>query len=104
MYLALSPLSVTLYKKREIKKYIIIVKKNTYGSLVHYSIFSPPLDDSCLSFNASSLYAGIFWFGSVGYTSFKLCMVLGLKFGCNDHTSIGLFTLSMVLRLISLPR
>jgi hypothetical protein len=86
VYLALSPLSVTLQKKerREIK-----IKIKTYGSVVHYSIFSPPLDDSCLSIHASSLYAGMFWFGSIGYTSFKLSMVLSLKFGCNDRTSIG---------------
>jgi hypothetical protein len=52
-------------------------------------MFSPLLDDSCLFFRASSLYAGMFWFGSVGYTSFKLSMVLSLKFGCNNQASIG---------------
>jgi hypothetical protein len=31
--------------------------------LLYYSMFSPLLDDSCLSFNTSSLYAGMFWFG-----------------------------------------
>ena len=54
-------------------------------------MFSFPLNDSCLSFHASSLYTSMFWFRSVGYTSFKLSMVLSLKFGCNDHASIGLF-------------
>ena len=32
---------------------------------------------------------GMFWFGSFGYTFFKLSNVLSLKFGCNDHTTIG---------------
>jgi hypothetical protein len=48
---------------------------------------TPLLDDSyplTLPF-----YAGMFWFGSIGYTSFKLSMVLSLKFRCNDHASIG---------------
>jgi uncharacterized membrane protein (UPF0182 family) len=34
-------------------------------------------------------YTSMFWFGSIGYTSFKLSMVLSLKFRCNDHTSIS---------------
>ena len=33
---------------------------------------------------------GMFWFGSIGYTYFKLSMVLSLKLGCNDHASVGL--------------
>jgi hypothetical protein len=64
-------------------------------------MFSPLLDDSCLSFNASSLYASIFWFGSICYTSFKLSMVLSLKFGCNNHAFYRFLNLSMVLRLIT---
>ena len=39
----------------------------------------------------------------IGHTSFKLSMVLSLKFRCNDQTSIGYLKLSMVLWLISLP-
>jgi hypothetical protein len=80
VYLALSPLSVTLHK-------------NDCGSLVHHSMCSPPLDESCLSFHASFLYAGIFLFGCVGHTSFKLSMVLSLNFGCDYHTSIGFFSI-----------
>jgi hypothetical protein len=34
-------------------------------------------------------YVGMFWFRSIGYKSFKLSMVLSLKFRCNDHASIG---------------
>jgi hypothetical protein len=48
---------------------------------------TPLLDDSyhlTLPF-----YDGMFWFGSIGYTSFKLSMVLSLKFRCNNHASIG---------------
>ena len=60
--------------------------------LLYHSMFSYMLDDSYLSFNDSSLYASMFWFGSVGYTSFKLSMVLSFKFGCHDHTSIGFLT------------
>ena len=31
-------------------------------SLIHHSMFSLPLDDSCISFHASSLYTDMFWF------------------------------------------
>jgi hypothetical protein len=57
--------------------------------LFHYSMFSPLLDESCISIHASSIYTNMFWFESAGYTSFKLSMVLSLKFGCHYHTSIG---------------
>ena len=57
--------------------------------LLYHSMFSPLLDILVYPLMLP-LYAGMFWFGSVGYTSFKLNMVLSLKFGCNDHTSIGL--------------
>jgi hypothetical protein len=70
------------------KKERIKIKIKNYGSLVHHSMFSPPLDDSCLSFHVFSLYVGMFWFGIVGHTSPKLSMVLSLKFECNDHTYI----------------
>jgi hypothetical protein len=32
---------------------------------------------------------GMFWFVSVGYTFFKLSLMLSLKFGCDNHVSIG---------------
>jgi putative component of membrane protein insertase Oxa1/YidC/SpoIIIJ protein YidD len=59
--------------------------------LFHHSMFSPLLDESCLFFHTSSVYVDMFWFVSFGFTSFKLSMVLSLKFECNDHTSIGFF-------------
>ena len=65
------------------------ISKRANFRVLHHSMFSPLLDDSCLSFHASFVYANIFWFGSVGYTSFKLSMVLSLKFGCNNHIPIG---------------
>jgi hypothetical protein len=34
-------------------------------------------------------YASMFWFGRLGHKSFKLSMVLSLKFRCADPTSIG---------------
>jgi hypothetical protein len=65
-------------------------EKKEKNLLFTIQLFSPLLDDSVYPFMLPFSVLGMLWFRSFGFTSFKLSVVLSLKFECNDHASMGL--------------